>query len=64
MQPIFIVFMGFFWLKGERLTKFDYTGIFSMIVAALLVTTKTLTNLWGLRLGSVYDLAVLSATIA
>ena len=35
-----------------------------MIVAALLVTTKTLTNLSMLRLGSVHDLLVLSATIA
>ena len=64
MQPIFIVFMGFFWLKGDKLTKFDYTGIFFMIIAGLLVTTKTLTNLSMLRLGTVYDLLVLSATIA
>ncbi len=64
MQPIFIVFMGFFWLKEDRLTKFDYAGIFFMIIAGLLVTTKTLTNLSRLRLGSVYDLFVLSATVA
>ena len=64
MQPIFIVFMGFFWLKEDRLTKFDYTGIFFMIIAGLLVTTKTLTNLSMLRLGSFYDLFVLSATVA
>lgn len=64
MQPIFIVFMGFFCLKEDRLTKFDYAGIFFMIIAGLLVTTKTLTNLSMLRLGSVYDLVVLSATIA
>jgi drug/metabolite transporter (DMT)-like permease len=64
MQPIFIVFMRFFGLKQDKLTKFDYTGIFLMIVAGLLVTTKTLTNLSILRLGSIYDLLVLSATIA
>lgn len=64
MQPIFIVFMGFFCLKEDKLTKFDYAGIFFMIIAGLLVTTKTLTNLSMLRLGSVYDLVVLSATIA
>ncbi len=64
MQPIFIVFMGFFCLKEDKLTKFDYAGIFFMIIAGLLVTTKTLTNLFMLRLGSVYDLVVLSATIA
>jgi len=64
MQPIFIVFMGFFCLKEDKLTKFDYAGIFFMIIAGLLVTTKTLTNLSMLRLGSVYDLVALSATIA
>ena len=64
MQPIFIVFMGFFWLREDKLTKFDYAGIFFMIIAGLLVTTKTLTNLSMLRLGSVYDLFVLCATIA
>jgi len=64
MQPIFIVFMGFFCLKEDKLTKFDYAGILFMIIAGLLVTTKTLTNLSMLRLGSVYDLVVLSATIA
>ncbi len=64
MQPIFIVFMGFFCLKEDKLTKFDYAGIFFMIIAGLLVTTKTLTNLSMLRLGSIYDLVVLSATIA
>ncbi len=64
MQSIFIVFMGFFCLKEDKLTKFDYAGIFFMIIAGLLVTTKTLTNLSMLRLGSVYDLVVLSATIA
>ncbi len=64
MQPVFIVFIGFFCLKEDRLTKFDYTGIFFTIIAGLLVTTKTLANLSMLRLGSVYDLLVLSATIA
>jgi len=64
MQPIFIVFMGFFCLKEDKLTKFDYAGIFFMIIAGLLVTTRTLANLSMLRLGSVYDLVVLSATIA
>ena len=64
MQPIFIVFMGFCCLKEDKLTKFDYAGIFFMIIAGLLVTTKTLTNLSMLRLGTVYDLVVLSATIA
>ncbi len=63
MQPIFIVFIGFFCLKEDKLTKIDYVGIFFMIIAGLLVTTKTFTNLSMLRLGSMYDLLMLSATI-
>jgi len=64
MQPIFIVFMGFFCLKEDKLTKFDYAGIFFMIIAGLLVTTKTLTTFSMLRVRSVYDLVALAATIA
>lgn len=64
MQPVFIVFIGFFCLKEDKLTKFDYIGISFMVIAGLLVTTKNLTNLSLLRLGTVYDLLVLSATVA
>ncbi len=64
MQPIFIVIMGFFWLKEDKLTKFDYIGICFMIFAGLLVTTKNLNNLANLRLGTLYDLLVLLATVA
>jgi drug/metabolite transporter (DMT)-like permease len=38
MQPVFIVLIGFFFLKEDRLTKFDYLGIFTMIVAGVFVT--------------------------
>jgi len=64
MQPIFIVFIGFFCLKEDRLTGFDYAGIVFMITAGLLVTTKNLTNLSRLKLGTLYDLFALSATVA
>jgi len=64
MQPIFIVLIGFFFLKEDKLTKFDYAGIAFMISAGILVTTKTLKNLSTLRLGTIYDLFALSATIA
>lgn len=64
MQPIFIVFFGFFCLKEDKLTKSDYVGILLMIVAGLLVTTRTLSNFSRLQLGTVYDLFVLFATIA
>jgi len=64
MQPIFIILIGFFILKEDRLTKYDYLGIFVMIGAGLLVTTKTLSNLYLLRLGTWSDLFVLFATVA
>jgi len=64
MQPIFIILISFFILKEDRLTKYDYIGILIMIMAGLLITTKTLTNLSMLKLGTVGDLFVLLATIA
>jgi drug/metabolite transporter (DMT)-like permease len=48
MQPIFIILIGFFVLKQDKITKFDYYGILFMILAGVLVT----------------DLYVLFATIA
>jgi drug/metabolite transporter (DMT)-like permease len=64
MQPIFIIAFGFFLLKTDTLTKFDYLGITLMILSGLLVTTQTLDNLVALRFGSLGDLIVLAATIA
>jgi len=64
MQPIFIVLIGFFILKEDRLTKFDYLGIFIMITAGVLVTTKTPENLSMIKLGTVGDIYVLLATVA
>jgi drug/metabolite transporter (DMT)-like permease len=64
MQPIFIIAFGFFLLKTDILTKFDYIGIFLMILSGLLVTTRTMENLFALRFGTIGDLIVLSATIA
>jgi drug/metabolite transporter (DMT)-like permease len=64
MQPIFIIAFGFFLLKTDTLTKFDYLGISLMILAGLLVTTRTMENLFALRFGTMGDLIVLSATIA
>jgi drug/metabolite transporter (DMT)-like permease len=42
LQPIFIIVIGFLVLREERLAKFDYLGVLVMMIAALLVTTKTL----------------------
>jgi drug/metabolite transporter (DMT)-like permease len=64
MQTVFIIAFGFFVLKTDKLTKFDYLGIILMILSGLLVTTKTLENLFALRFGTIGDLIVLSATIA
>ena len=64
MQPVFIILIGFFFLKEDKLTKFDYAGIFIMIIAAVLVTTKTLENLFMIKLGTAGDIYVLLATVA
>ena len=64
MQPVFVILMGFFFLKEDKLTKFDYIGIFTMIIAALFVTTKTLENLSMIKLVTVEDVYVLLATAA
>ena len=64
MQPIFIVIIGYFILKEDKLTKFDYIGIFIMIIAGLFVTTRTYENLSQLKLGTFGDILVLLATIA
>ena len=64
LQPIFIVLICFLVLKEEKVAKFDYLGMLVMMIAGLLVTTKTLENLWSLRLGTIGDLIVLSAAVA
>ncbi len=64
MQPIFFILIGFFFLKEDKLTRFDYAGIFIMIIAAVLVTTRTLKNLFMIKLGTAGDIYVLLATVA
>lgn len=64
LQPIFIVLLGFAVLRKDRLTRFDYLGIAAMIVAGLLVTTRTLSNLYAFRLGGFSDLLLLVATVS
>jgi len=64
MQPIFIILIGFFILKEDKLTKFDYAGIFIMITAGVLVTTKTVGNLSNMKFGTMGDIYVLLATVA
>jgi drug/metabolite transporter (DMT)-like permease len=64
LQPIFIVIFGFFILKSDKLTYFDYIGILLLILSGILVTTGTLENLMDFKLGTIGDLFVLSAAIA
>jgi drug/metabolite transporter (DMT)-like permease len=64
MQPIFIIALGFFFLKTDTLTRFDYLGITLLILSALLVTTRTMENLYAFRFGTLGDLIVLIATVA
>lgn len=64
MQPIFIILIGFIFLKGDKLTKFDYLGILFMIVSGILVTTRKPGNFVALKFGTFGDLIALSATVA
>ncbi len=62
LQPIFIVLFGFFLLK-DKLTKFDYIGIIIMIFSGLIISTRSVENLFLLRFGTMEDLLLLSATV-
>ncbi len=64
MQPIFIVVFGYFFLRGDRITRHDYLGILFMMIAGLMVTSRTLNNMLHLKLGTLGDLYVLLATVA
>jgi len=63
MQPIFVMLFGFF-LLNEKLTKYDYGGIFAMISSAILITGKSMHNILSLKIGSFGDALVLLATIS
>ena len=63
MQPVFIVLIGFFILKEDKLNRNDYAGIVIMIAAGLLVMAKTFSNLVSLKLATVGDLVVLFSTV-
>ncbi len=64
MQPIFVVLIGFAFLKNDLVTKFDYLGILFMVVAGLLVTSRELDNLLAIRIGTIGDFYVVLATFA
>ena len=64
MQPIFIILIGFFILKEDKLTKHDYIGISIMIIAGVFVTTKTAGNFSEMKFGMMGDIYVVMATVA
>jgi drug/metabolite transporter (DMT)-like permease len=64
MQPLFIVLIGFLLLPTEHLTRIDYMGILCMVLAGILVSSRTLTHLTHLHFGTPGDLFVLTATLA
>ncbi len=64
LQPIFIVLVGSTLLREEKLNKNDFVGIVVMMVAGLLITTRTLPNLLNLQFGTWGDLLVLLVTFA
>lgn len=64
MQPIFVVIFGYIVLRQDRITIHDYLGIACMLIAGILVTTKTLNNIQTLKIGTIGDLLVLAATVS
>lgn len=63
LQPVFIALFGYFILKREKLTLVDYLGISFMLIASVLVSTRTLDNLKSLKLATFGDFLVLIAAI-
>lgn len=62
LQPIFVTIFGYYFLK-EKSYKHDYIGGILVILAALLITSRTAMNLINLRFGNFGDLMVLFATL-
>ena len=62
MQPIFIILIGYFVLKEEKLTRADYVGIIVMMAGGILVTTRTFKNLSLFQIGTMGDSLLLFAT--
>jgi len=62
-QTIFILLMGYFFLRHEKVTFFDGIGMILMFLAALFVSTGTIENLLNLKFGTVYEILVLVSVI-
>jgi drug/metabolite transporter, DME family len=62
-QPVYMVIMTYLFLREEKLTRHDFLGIGAMILAALLVSTKTLTNLSNLKILTFWDFMILISSV-
>ena len=63
LQPVFVILIGFFVLKTDKLQKFGYIGVFLLMLSAILVTTRTIDRAVHLNIGTIGDALVLLATI-
>ena len=64
LQPVFVIFLTWFFLKSEKINKNDYFGIFLKILAGLFTSAKTTKNLMEFNIGSFGDLMVLIAAVS
>ncbi len=65
IQPIFVIIAGFIILgKSGNLKKSSYMAITLMVIAGVLITSKSLTNILGLNLGSIGDLLIIFSVLA
>ncbi len=62
MQPLFIAFMGAYFLR-ERITRADIAGGLLLTFSVVIISSRTIENLTSLRIGNLGDLAVLISTI-
>ncbi|KKQ71423.1 MAG: hypothetical protein UT33_C0009G0014 [Candidatus Peregrinibacteria bacterium GW2011_GWC2_39_14] len=64
IQPIFILLIGYFFLKSDKITKYDYIGVAFMFLAAFFVVAKDMDSLRNFSIGTKEDYFMLIATIA
>lgn len=63
LQPLFVAVFGFCFLK-ERLRRHDFVGGVLIILAAILITSRTIYNLATFRFGNFGDLMVFFAMLS
>jgi len=63
LQPLFVAIFSFYLLK-ERLHKGDFVAGIIIILAAILITSRTADNLAQLKIGNFGDLMVFLATLS